>query len=351
MSTTRKSLRTVAFIVGSLFAGVSVAILVQATPANSLPSPTHQAEGSSMIFAAGRVEGATQEIELRAPLAGRTTNILVSEGQQVARGELLVQVEDAHYRREVDRVRAQLELAEAELNKVSQGPTAQQLLEVRALHQARVASRERELATWKRMEELRALGTTTPQEADDQRARLDAATSEAAAAEARLADLESQPRPEELRIAHARVACARAALELAVATQERTQVRAPIDGRVLEINTRLGEMAGPEAPTAMLIMADTSSFRVRAFVDEIDAPKVKVGMPAVIRADGLGSTALEGTVSRLSQRMQSKQLYQSRPTERLDTKTREVWIDVNTDTPELIVGLRVDVYLSPSRVR
>ncbi len=328
-----------------------IALLGDATPAASRSAPPTSVDGPTTIFASGRVEGATQEIELRAPIAGRTTNIFVAEGQQVVAGELLVQVEDTHYLREVDRAKAEMQLAEAEFEKVSQGPTQQQLQEVRALHQARLATSVREHATWNRMEELLSLGTVTQQEADDQRARLDAAVAEATAAEARLANLESRPRPEDLKIAHARVASARAAYEVAEANHMRTQIRAPIAGRVLEIDGRLGEMAGPASPMPVLIMADTSSFRIRAFVDELDAPQVQVGMPVVIRADGLGRTDLAGTVSHLAHRMQRKQLFQSSPTERLDTKTRMVWIDVETAEPELIVGLRVDVYIRPREAR
>ncbi len=352
MSATNRSIWKIGIAAASVGVGAIVAVLVHATPTESRPSRAAPIEGPATIYAAGRVEGATQEIELRSPIAGRTTNVLVSEGGQVAAGQLLVQVEDTQYLREVERVRAELELAEAELEKLSQGPTDQQLLEVRSLYQARLASREREQTTWQRMEELLRLDTITPQEADDQRARLDAAVAEATAAEARLADLESRPRPEDLKIANAQVAAARAALRLATANQERTQVRAPMAGRVLEINARPGEIAGPDSPAPMVIMADTSSYRVRAFVDEIDATKLKVGMPAVIRVDGLEGTELAGTVSQLSHRMQRKQLYRDRPTERLDTKTRTVWIDVaSCNASQLIVGLRVDVYIHPQGVR
>ena len=338
----------VKFAVGaaSVGAGVLLAVVLQTTPAKSRPAPVTQVDRTTTIFADGRVEGLTEEIALRVPVAGRVVDIPVAEGESVSPGDLLLQVENVLQLRELDQARAKLELAEARLEKISRGPTLQTLQEAQALHQAQLARREHQMATWKRVEQLLQTGTITMQEADDQRVKMEATLAEAEATAARLADLESQPRPEDVKIATAQVMMAKAAVELAKANVERTQIRAPIRGRVLEINSKPGELVGPEVGTPTLILADTSRYRVRAFVDEIDAPNLQIGMPVIIRADGLGNTALEGTVARLAQRMQPKQLYQGRPTERLDTKTRTVWIDVTSEDPQLLVGLRVDVYIN-----
>jgi hypothetical protein len=71
-------------------------------------------------------------------------------------------------------------------------------------------------------------------------------------------------------------------------------------------------------------------------------------MKATITADGLPGTPLAGHVARLSPRMGRKQLSADRPTERMDTKTREVWIALEPGPP-LVVGLRVDVLIDTRR--
>jgi hypothetical protein len=81
---------------------------------------------------------------------------------------------------------------------------------------------------------------------------------------------------------------------------------------------------------------------VRAFVEELDAPRVALGMKAVVVADGLPDQQLLGQISKLSPRMTAKQIWSDDPAERYDTKAREVWIDLKTSSP-LVVGLRVDV--------
>jgi hypothetical protein len=92
-------------------------------------------------------------------------------------------------------------------------------------------------------------------------------------------------------------------------------------------------------------MADTSRFRVRAFVEELDAPNVRVGQQAVITVDGLPGREFHGPVTRLNPRMGPKTLWSDHPTERQDTRTREVWIDLDEPTSGLVLGLRVDVFI------
>ena len=81
---------------------------------------------------------------------------------------------------------------------------------------------------------------------------------------------------------------------------------------------------------------------MRAFVEELDAPRVAIGMPAVITADGLPDTTFTGHVVAISPRMETKSIDADRPFGLYDTKVREVFVEL-TDEPKLIVGLRVDV--------
>ena len=58
----------------------------------------------------------------------------------------------------------------------------------------------------------------------------------------------------------------------------------------------------------------------------------------------LGGRNFTGRVARLSPRMSHKELWTNDPTERYDTKTREVWIELD-EAEGLLVGLRVDVMI------
>ena len=181
---------------------------------------------SSLIFASGRIEGATPEIELRPQLAGRITRVLASEGQIVGEGDVLLQLDDRQYCQETALARAELALAEARLERLLNGAHPQQRTEAAALCRAREAELKRAEITWARTQELLRAQAVSPQEADNQWMQVATLRSELEAAQAHLAFLEAQARPDEIRIEQARVTAARAHLELANVQADRTLLRA-----------------------------------------------------------------------------------------------------------------------------
>ena len=302
--------------------------------------------GPQPIFAPGRIEGATPEIELRFRLAGRVDAILVAEGQPVQKGDVLARLDPAEHQHEVALAQAELDLAEAQLERLLNGPRPQERAEARALHQAKQAELERAQLTWERIRELRDSRAVSQQDADNQRTLVSSLTAELEAAKSRVELLEAPARPDEVVMAEARIAAAQARLELARVQFDRTMLRAPSAGQILEIDAEPGELTGPDSPEPVIVLVDTTKCQVRAFVEELDAPRVQVGMPATITADGLPDP-LHGRVTRLSPRMTPKSLWSDDPAERYDTKTREVWIELE-NAQNLVVGLRVDVEVEPT---
>ena len=146
----------------------------------------------------------------------------------------------------------------------------------------------------------------------------------------------------------AKISAASARLQLAIHALEKATIKAPVDGTVLEVNSRLGELASPDAGQPCLLLADMSTYRVRAFVEEIDAPRVVEGMRVEVTADGMVGKSFIGHITRLSPRMSPKQIWSDDPAESFDTKTREVWIDLEAGQGQLVLGLRVDVTILPA---
>lgn len=79
------------------------------------PTPVDVAEAKQdtmidEIFATGQIE-AVQSIELRPEVEGRLTQILIREGAEVAEGTPLFKIDDSELRAQVDRLRAERDLA------------------------------------------------------------------------------------------------------------------------------------------------------------------------------------------------------------------------------------------------
>jgi HlyD family secretion protein len=335
----KKLLLTAVVLVAAL-AVLGLAIDIQSS--TPVVRPEQPAE-VSQVFASGRIEGATSEIELRPQLAGRITQAAVVEGQVVNEGDLLLQLDDQQYRQEMALAAAELVLAEAQLDRLLNGAHPQQRSEAAAVCRAREAELQRAERLWQRTQEMLRDGATTQQGADNQWMQVTTLRNEVDAAKARLAFLESSARPDDVHIEQARIAATKARLELAKVQADRTRLLAPCRAQVLKVGGKVGELAGPASVEPAVILADTSRMFVRAFVEERDAPRVEVGMPAQVSFDAARDQKLSGRVARLSPRMERKSVWSDRSTERYDTKTREVWIELQPSGRPLVLGLRVDV--------
>ncbi|NIP85118.1 MAG: HlyD family efflux transporter periplasmic adaptor subunit [Planctomycetales bacterium] len=300
-----------------------------------------------VIHAAGRVEGMTPEIELRTQVRGRVDKVWAEEGQQVAAGDVLLVLDDAQLRAAVALANAERRAAESRLLRLHNGAHDQERREAAALWEARQAELRQAELLWQRIEQLRAGEAVAPQRADDEWSRLQSLRAQVAAAEARFRLLESPPRPDDLQLLQAQLDAAQARWQQAQVQLDHTRLRAPARAQVLKVNVETGELCGPASPRPAVILADTTRLRVRAFVEEMDAPLVQLGMPAEFVADGLPGIKYTGRVTRLSPRMNPKRLSSDQPAERYDTKVREVELEID-DATGLVVGLRVDVAIGPN---
>ena len=147
----------------------------------------------------------------------------------------------------------------------------------------------------------------------------------------------------------AKVAEAAARRRLARAELAKTQVRAPVAGRVLQIHKEAGSPVGPlgrgGTGEPVLRLADVSQRRVRAFVEELDAGRVRVGQSAVATADGFPGQEYVGRVVELARRMGKDAPESDAPGEYKDIYYREVVIELDGGH-ELPLNLRVQVKIA-----
>jgi multidrug resistance efflux pump len=336
-------------IIAVVILGVAIDVQSRALVVRSV-----SASQPTQIFASGRIEGSTPEIELRPQLVGQIVRVFVAEGQRVNKGDVLIQLDDRQYCQETALAEAELVLAQAKLERLVNGAHPQERNEAIAHCRAREAELHGAELSWQRIQGLLQQHSISEQEGDNYWTQVTKLRSEVEAARSRVAFLSADARTDEVRMEQAHVDATRARLELAKVQAEHTRLCAPCDAQVLKINGKVGELGSPETPVPSIILADTNKYYVRAFVEELDAPRVNLDMPASVTVDGLRGQVLRGRVARLSPRMERKSLWSDRPAEQHDTKTREVWIELEPTNP-LVIGLRVeamiDAKLNPTQAK
>ena len=198
---------------------------------------------------------------------GEVVKLNVREGDQVKKGKILLEVWN-------EGLTARVDLITAEIN--SKQASADQACDLSA-GSIRVAKRLKKLQQHKNVvsDEVVDLAVTK-------------ASSEQAAC----------------RAAKAVIKVSQANLQVAKAAVKRTQVRAPFDGTVAEVNAELGEFVTPSPPGIPTLPAvdllDLSCVYISAPIDEVDAPAIKPGMSACISLDAFEDKRCSGKVTRIA---------------------------------------------------
>ena len=219
-----------------------------------------------VVTASGNIR-ARRTVNISSEVSAKVAELLVDEGEDVVRGQLLLRLEPDQYRAAVSRNEASLAQAQA-------GQT---------LQEANLVQARRDLD---RLLNLRARDSVlvSGMQIDDARTRVDVA-------EATLTSSQFG------------VAQWRASVDEAEEQLSKTIFRAPMDGRITRLNVEegqtviIGTMNNPGS--LVLTISDLSVIEVVVQVDETDIPAISVGDSATIRIDAFGDKEFTGRVTEI----------------------------------------------------
>jgi HlyD family secretion protein len=93
-------------------------------------------------------------------------------------------------------------------------------------------------------------------------------------------------------------------IKVAEAQLERTMLKAPFNGVIVEVNGEIGEYVTPSPPGIPTLpavdMVDNACFYVKAPIDEVDAPAIRTDMRARISLDAFKNRHFPATVRRIA---------------------------------------------------
>lgn len=312
---------------------------VQAAPA---PTPTTQR--SPYIAAAGRVEPAGEEIKIGSEMDGKLARVLVDEGDDVRRGQVLAVLTNGDYQARVSIAKATVDERRAALDRLRNGARDEEKLESEAQLREALAQMQTALSERDRRQTLLDRGAISRSEYDLTARDYETARARVDAARERLKLVRRQTRIEDLHRAEAELGEAEANVQEAQALLEKTYIRAPIDGRVLRRYRKSGESVSGKGDTPIVSLGDLGRLRVRVDVDEVDVAKLHVGQSAWVTADAYNGRKFTGHVVRIGQALGRKNVRTDEPSERVDTKILETLVELDPGQ-QLPIGLRVDAFL------
>jgi HlyD family secretion protein len=285
------------------------------------------AQESRGVSALGRLEPEHGIINVSASstpeaiLGAILVELHVEEGDDVRKGDLVAVTDTAAVMEAVAK--------EAEANVVysERGVEAARSKAMETCVRADVAAREAE-----RRARLHAQGVAGEEEADSARGEAEAMKASCASASTAV------------RLSETGIEVARAHLNRVQAELQRSYIRAPVDGRVIDITVRPGELIGERG---ILELARVSRMFAIAEVYETDIRHVKTGQRATISSAALDEE-LSGTVTRIRQKVEKQDEIGTDPAARKDARIIEVVIALDDSGPARgLTNLQVDVVIHP----
>jgi membrane fusion protein (multidrug efflux system) len=231
------------------------------------------------------------KVGVSAEVLGRIDGVYVREDQSVKAGDLLFRIDPEPYRLQIAEANAAIASAQANVTALASDAD---------LSGADIAAAREDIgfaqATLNRQQALMARGFTTKADLEaaqhavaEARERLRAAEARQAEARARLAQGPAVPG------VNPQVAAAQARKAEAELNLRRTEVRAPIAGRVAQSDRlQVGQQAITSLPMLTIVASSTSY--VEANFKETDLDEMRVGQSAEVRFDAYDGLVLRGHV-------------------------------------------------------
>ncbi|MGQ4648468.1 HlyD family efflux transporter periplasmic adaptor subunit [Lyngbya aestuarii] len=324
---------------------------------------------SKTVTSLGRLEPKGEVIKLSAPTSNngnRVEQLLVQEGDRITAGQVIA-ILDSHDRLQasLDKAQEDVRLAQANLAitqaGAKQGEIEAQRAEIVRLRAQRHGDIEAQKATIERLDSqlrnaerefnryqlLYQEGGISASDLDSRRLTLETAQKNLQEAKAILARIEStspaqlnqatatleriaQVRPVDVKANQVEVDRALAGWNQAKAELEQAYVKSPIDGEILDIHTRAGEVVSSDG---IVEIGQTQQMYAIAEVYQSDISKVKPGQQVQISSDSLAGQ-LSGTVEWIDAQVRRQQVINTDPTTNTDARVIEVHIALDAQSSQ-----------------
>jgi HlyD family secretion protein len=285
----------------------------------------------STLHLSGNIEAHESVLSFK-NVQSRIVELPFDEGQWIKRGTPIARVDDGDYRQKVAIARTTVSVQRRQLDAASRSVDA-----ARKLLLSDQADLDYNTLDYQRSSKLFAQGFIS---ADTRDLAAAALKKSQATLERDRALLQAAERNVDL--AGASVQSAAETLKLAQIEEGYTTLVAPFDGVILVRQCELGEVVSPGTPVVTL--ADLDHVWLRAYVNEPDIGRVRLGQAVVVTTDSNPGKRYPGRVSFIAERAEFTPKSVETHAERV-TLVYRVRIDADNPQHELVPGMPADAEL------
>jgi HlyD family secretion protein len=257
----------------------------------------HRADDpNAALTLSGNVD--VHQVELAFRVTGRIAEMQVQEGDKVAAGATLAQLDRVPFETDLEAARADVDQAQAQSTKTQRGFRVEEIAQARDAVAQRQADLTNAEVTLRREQALVAAGLVTHQQIDDAEARVRGSEAQLAAARDQLTMELHGSRIEDIDAQKALLAAAQARLQKAQTALGDTTLLAPSAGIVSVRAREPGAIV--QAGQTVFTLTLNDPVWIRAYVPQPRLGRIKPGMNVKLSIDSVPGKQYEGTVGFIS---------------------------------------------------
>jgi HlyD family secretion protein len=280
------------------------------------------------LLLSGNIEAHESVLSFKT-IQSRIVELPFNEGQWVKKGALIAAVDDSDYRQQISIAEAGQAVQKRQL--ASSRESREAAKRTIAVDEAELAQRKLD---YRRSTDLRKQGFVSAAVLD----QADTALKQAAAVLERDRTLASVAE-RNVKVAEASAKSGEESIALARIVRGYTTLTAPFDGVITVRQAELGEVVVPGTPVATI--ADLDHLWLRAYLNETDLGKVRLGQEVAVGTDSHPGKRYKGRVSFISSKAEFTPKSVETHAERV-TLVYRIKIDIDNPNHELVPGMPAD---------
>ena len=250
-------------------------------------------EVNSFLKVTGVVE-ANETVRVTSEIMGQAKEVKVKDGEGVNKGDILIVLGDEQIKIQVAQAQATLDSIQASYDKVKSGARPQEIKQAEsAVLQAKI-NRDSAEENYLRMKKLSSEKAISEQQYEQAKNQYEIADVQYQSAQESYGLVIEGAGEEDIKSVEAQVRQAKAALDMAKYQLKKTQITAPISGKVTSVTVSSGEMVSPSIP--LLSIIDVSRIFVKVGISEKDISKIKEGQKVNLEIDAFPEERFQGEV-------------------------------------------------------
>lgn len=333
-------------LMGLIYALIYVIATRSSPIALEEPFPPAKSPFKTSIFGVGIVEPNTENIYIGTALSRIVDKVLVKAGDKVNRGDILFTLEDRDLEAEKKVRESAYKKTLAELQKLKAMPRSEEVVPF----EAQVKSYEAELELAKNQYEMaKNLGDSRAISQEEFNKRLyhyQQMKSKYDQAKADLDKIKAGSWKYDIDIAEIDAEQALANLKRTEAEINRTIIRSPIDGEVLQVKIHEGELPPADSyKNPLMILGNVDLLHLRVDIDQFDAPYFQPEMPAVAYLQGNANVKVDLHFVRIEPFLSGKQNLTNDILQKIDSKVLSVIYSFHKGNQQIYVGQQMDAFI------